>query len=104
MTHVTVRLTAKNRDQLRNPTLGKSGTGYLNLLKRTYVQFLCLVAIGEADFNVGQVAPVRSRSQRNILHASMDQRAHLLADVVTQDWLILTPTDLTKTNIKYHFQ
>ena len=29
MTHVTCRLTAKNRDQLRNPTLGNRVMGYL---------------------------------------------------------------------------
>jgi len=28
MTHVTCRLTAKNRDQLRNPTLGRVVTEY----------------------------------------------------------------------------
>ena len=31
MTHVTCRLTAKNRDQLRNPTLGNRAMGYLYL-------------------------------------------------------------------------
>ena len=34
MTHVTCRLTAKNRDQLRNPTLGSK---YTNLYKYSYL-------------------------------------------------------------------
>ena len=40
MTHVTCRLTAKNRDQLRNPTLGN----------RVWATFIFLVLVGLQSF------------------------------------------------------
>jgi len=40
MTHVSCRLTAKNRDQLRNPTLG-------NRIWTTFTYLLGFVAAGE---------------------------------------------------------
>jgi len=42
MTHVTCRLTAKNRDKLRNPTLG-------NRVSATYTFFTVCVAQDVAD-------------------------------------------------------
>ena len=61
------------------------------------VQFLGLVAIRQTDLDVWKVTPVGPRSQRNVLHPRVNQRTHLLADVVSQDRLILIPSDLTNT-------
>jgi len=45
MTHVTCRLTAKNRDQLRNPTLG-------NQVWATFFKFTATVSIQSQHPNV----------------------------------------------------
>jgi len=39
MTHVTCRLTAKNRDQLRNPTLGSRVWATFTFLLHNYFSF-----------------------------------------------------------------
>jgi len=45
MTHVTCRLTAKNRDQLRNPTIGRqSRMGYLFYLFSVSIRVSCRIA------------------------------------------------------------
>jgi len=66
------------------------------------VQLLALVAVRESNSDVGKVAPVRAWSRRNVLHPSMNQRTHLLADVVSEDRLILLPSDLTAVRRSTH--
>jgi len=60
MTHVTFRLTAKNRDQLRNPTLGNRvwATFYLYLLVTLALQGTVLNhGLGQTDGRTdGQIA------------------------------------------------
>jgi len=57
MTHVTCRLTAKNRDQLRNPTLGNQGWSTFFIVSRTttVARAPYLVLMSEC---VGQCSPV----------------------------------------------
>jgi len=42
-----------------------------------------------AQLDVGQVSPVGARDERDVLHADVHQRAHVLTDVVPQHGLVL---------------
>jgi len=55
MTHVTCRLTAKNRDQLRNPTLGNRVWATFTFTYSTYIQG------GRKNLRVDNFATVRGR-------------------------------------------
>ena len=60
MTHLTYRLTAKNRDQLRNPTLGNRVWEYLYM--HYYAQRVSAVAgVKERSENVITPPPIRER-------------------------------------------
>ena len=41
-------------------------------------------AVSEFDGDVGQIAPIRARRQRNEMHARLDECRHLLANVVVK--------------------
>jgi len=53
MTHVTCRLTAKNRDQLRNPTLGNREYGHLylfSLLLKSFWAMCCAISYSQIPY------------------------------------------------------
>ena len=75
MTHVTCMLTAKNRDQLRNPTLGNWvwATFYLHVYLLTYLfTFNCVLRGKEIKTDDGKAAKTRmqSRSGWSYLHSA----------------------------------
>jgi len=65
MTHLTCRLTAKNRDQLRNPTLGNRVWATFTFLGSMYIIIIIdIIHIGRLHWKVGKIAITARRYRR----------------------------------------
>lgn len=54
------------------------------LIRMCVAQLLCHGAISQPDLDVGQISPVRARSQWDVTHTTFNQSAHVLrAQIVT---------------------
>ena len=62
ITHLTCRLTAKNRDQLRNPTLGNRVWATFTFLGSMYIIIIIIdiIRIGRLHWKVGKIAIYRA--------------------------------------------
>jgi len=67
ITHLTCRLTAKNRDQLRNPTLGNRVWATFAFLGSMYIIIIIIIIIiidiiriGRLHWKVGKIAIYRA--------------------------------------------
>ena len=72
MTHVTCRLTAKNRDQLRNPRLGNRVCAtftYLLVIKYIFAKLFCALSV---------VAPLAPPSSVSPLKRHRDPQRHII--------------------------